>query len=102
MWSLSAALLLAAPGAAAGPAAPGGLAPPVKLLAAGKAIDVEVGHAAPCVADLKGEGKPQLLVGQFGDGKLRIYANKGTASRPRFDGFDWFQAGGALGKIPAG
>jgi hypothetical protein len=70
-------------------------------MAAGKPINVDVGHAAPCVADLNGAGKPQLLVGQFGDGKLRIYANKGSAREPRFDTFTWFQAGGAIGKVEA-
>jgi hypothetical protein len=63
---------------------------------------VDIGHAAPCVADLLGEGKPQLLVGQFGDGKLRVYRNVGTAKEPRFAKFEYFQAGGADGKVPSG
>jgi hypothetical protein len=104
MWSLSAVLLLAVPGAAgpSGPSPAPDLAPPVRLLAAGKPINVDIGHAAPCVADLRGTGKPQLIVGQFGDGKLRVYANKGSAGKPRFEGFEWFAAGGSVGKIEAG
>jgi hypothetical protein len=97
VWSLSAAVLLALP-AADKPQ----LAPPVAVLAAGKPIDVDIGHAAPCLADLLGEGKPQLLVGQFGEGKLRIYRNVGDARKPRFDKFEWFQAGGDTGKVPSG
>ena len=106
MLSVSAALLLAAVSAAP-PAekAPAGLAPelapPIKLTAGSKPIDVEVGHAAPCVADLKGDGKPCLLVGQFGEGKLRVYPNLGTKAEPRFDKFEWFRAGGKLGTVPA-
>jgi hypothetical protein len=101
MWSLPAAFLLAVPAAAAKPAPAAGLAPPVKIVAAGKPIDVEIGHAAPCVADLLGEGKPQLLVGQFSEGKLRVYANKGSVKAPRFEKFEWFRAGGDVGKVPA-
>src|SRR6266702_7258033 len=37
--------------------APTDLAPPVRLLAGGQPINVDIGHAAPFVADLKGEGK---------------------------------------------
>jgi hypothetical protein len=78
------------------------LAAPVPLQADGKAISVDVGHAAPCVADWNGDGKPDLLVGQFGSGKLRIYLNEGTRAEPRFGKFTWFQAGGQDGKVPSG
>src|SRR5438067_7867445 len=106
MLSVSAALLLATIGAAPpGEKASARLAPelspPIKLTAGSKPIDVDVGHAAPCVADLKGDGKPCLLVGQFGEGKLRVYPNVGTRSRPRFDTFEWFRAGGAVATVPA-
>ncbi|MBI2926070.1 MAG: VCBS repeat-containing protein [Verrucomicrobia bacterium] len=77
-------------------------APPFKVEAAGKPIDVEVGHAAPLVTDFDGDGTFDLLVGQFGDGKLRIYRNTGTATAPKFGAFAWFQAGGETGKVPAG
>ena len=61
------------------------LRPPEKILAGGEAIDVEIGHAAPHVADLDGDGLPELLVGQFGSGMLRIYRNVGTGVKPRFE-----------------
>ncbi len=106
MFSVSAALLLAVlPAAPPAEKAQAGLAPelapPITITAGGKPIDVEVGHAAPCVADLKGDGKPCLLVGQFGGGKLRVYANLGTKGKRRFDKFEWFQAGDKLGTVPA-
>ncbi len=82
--------------------APTDLAPPVRLVAGGQPINVDIGHAAPFVADLKGDGKPVLLVGQFGEGKLRLYPNVGTKSEPRFDKFDWLKAGGTVATVPTG
>jgi hypothetical protein len=102
IWSVTAAVLLAA-GAADPATTKSDLAPPVAVQASGKPIDVDVGHAAPCLADLLGEGKPQLLVGQFGDGKLRVYRNTGEAKAPGFKDFEWFKAGGGgEGKVPSG
>lgn len=77
------------------------LAPPVKILAAGKPIDVDTGHAAPFVADFDGDGVRDLLVGQFRDGKLRIYHNGGSNTEPRFDRFAWFLDGRPEGRVPA-
>jgi len=78
------------------------LAPPVQLCAGGQPINVDMGHAAPFVADLKGDGQKILLVGQFGQGKLRLYPNIGTKNEPKFDQFAWFQAGGKIVSLPAG
>jgi hypothetical protein len=74
---------------------------PVRIEAEGGPIDVDIGHAAPFVADFDGDDTPDLLVGQFGDGKLRIYRNEGTAREPLFKTFTWFKAGADLGKVPA-
>jgi hypothetical protein len=65
-------------------------------------IDVDAGHAAPLVIDFDGDGVPDLLVGQYGEGKLRVYKNVGTASAPRFEGYVWFRAGELAGQIPSG
>ena len=53
------------------------LAAPVTLTAAGQEIDVDGGHAAPFVHDIDGDGKKDLLVGQFEGGILRVYRNEG-------------------------
>jgi hypothetical protein len=82
--------------------APTDLARPVRLLAGGQPINVDIGHAAPFVADLTGEGKPALLVGQFGGGKLRIYPNSGSKAEPKFDKFAYLQAGGKEASVPSG
>lgn len=79
------------------------LAAPVHLLAAGKPLDVQrQGHAAPFVADLDGDGLPDLLVGQFHEGRLRVYRNVGSKGKPRFDAFTWLQADGKLASVPVG
>ena len=86
---------------AAPPAANSGeLLPPVKIMAGKEAINVEIGHAAPCFADFEGRGVKDLLVGQFGGGKLRIYRNTGTNEKPKFDKFTWFLDGKPEGTVP--
>ncbi len=88
---------------AAATALSGDLAPPVQVHAGGQPIDVTVfGHSAPFYGDVDGDGLSDLLVGQFDDGQLRIYRNLGTNASPRFEGYQWFEAGGALGSVPAG
>src|SRR5437867_2146763 len=94
-------ILLSAPPSPAPPVA-NELLPPFRVLADGSPIDVEIGHAAPLMADMDGDGKLDLLVGQFKEGKLRIYRNLGSNNDPRFGTFTWFEAGGANGKVPSG
>ena len=45
------------------PALSAELAKPVRLEAAGKPIDTEIGHAAPFVCDFDGDALKDLLVG---------------------------------------
>ena len=94
------ALLGLAPDVADGPSA--GLAPPVRIEAAGKAIDTDVGHAAPFVGDLDGDGVNDLLVGQFGDGLLWFYKNIGTNARPKYAAGVKFKGGRPDGRVPTG
>src|SRR5262245_21064175 len=87
---------------------PAGLAPdlrgPIHVRVGGLPLDVQrSGHAAPFVGDFDGDGIPDLLVGQFLDGALRIYPGKGGGSGQReFGHYTWFQAGGKTGRVLSG
>jgi hypothetical protein len=75
---------------------------PFRVQAGGKPIDVEIGHAAPYVVDFDGDGVRDLLVGQFGQGRCRIYKNTGTDKAPQFGEPTWFEAGGKVASVKAG
>ncbi len=76
--------------------------PPFRVRSGSECISVDTGHAAPLFTDFDGDGLVDLLTGQYGGGKLRIYRNVGDAKSPRFDGFTWFKSGEQEGWIPAG
>jgi hypothetical protein len=78
------------------------LAEPFIVHSGGQPIKVDVGHASPTWADFDGDGLPDLLVGQFGNGRMRVYRNVGTRAEPKFDGFEWFHADGKIAEIEAG
>ena len=64
----------------------GELAPPVRLEAGGKVIDMgkEIAHAGPALFDLDGDGKRDLLVGNF-KGTIATYANVSAGDEIRFE-----------------
>ncbi len=71
---------------------------PVRLKAGDEFVKVEApGWAAPCWADIDRDGKPDLLVGQFNKGKIRIYRNlgKGRLAEGR-----WLKAEGEVAEVP--
>jgi hypothetical protein len=78
------------------------LSPPVRLEAASKPIDTDVGHAAPFVGDFDGDGINDLLVGQFGDGILWVYRNEGTSGQPKLAAGKKFKDGHEDGRVPTG
>jgi hypothetical protein len=100
-WLTAAALALAI---AAPSAHSQELAKPVRIAAGGQPIDIGgVGHAAPFLADLDGDGKLHLLVGTFSEGQLRIYRNSGTNQAPKFDAkYDVLLDGKPEGTVPVG
>ncbi|HZN41653.1 MAG TPA: hypothetical protein VFD82_22810 [Planctomycetota bacterium] len=75
---------------------------PFRVQAGGKPIDVDIGHAAPYVVDFDGDGVRDLLVGQFGNGRCRIYKNTGTNATPQFGEFTFLEAGGKIAEVAAG
>lgn len=82
-------------------AAPGsgaGLRTTSALKADGVAIRVESpGYAAPCWADVDGDGKMDLLVGQFRQGKIQVFKGLGGG---KFGKGDWLQAEGKVAEVP--
>jgi hypothetical protein len=78
------------------------LANPIRLSAKDGVVDTEVGHAAPYVFDWDGDGNRDLLVGQFGDGKLKIFRNAGNNQKPEYEAPTFFQAEGQVVSVPTG
>jgi len=107
------ATLLLLPMCSAGldvPQGPGSFAPPVRLRAAAVAGEGDTvatadtyvktespGYAAPCWHDVDGDGKKDLVVGQFNDGKLKFYKGKGNG---KLAAGEWLKAGGAIAEVP--
>jgi hypothetical protein len=72
--------------------------PPVRLKADGVPIRVEVpGYAAPCLADVDGDGKLDLLVGQFNKGKIQVFKGLGGGN---FAKGSWLQVEGKAAEVP--
>jgi hypothetical protein len=73
-------------------------AAPVRMQAGGEPVRVErPGYAAPCWADIDGDGKKDLLVGQFNGGKIRIFKNRGNA---KLDAGEWLNVDGKPAEVP--
>ena len=64
-----------------------------RIQAGGSNIDVG-SHAKPTVADWTNDGKKDLILGQFTNGKIRNYLNTGSASSPAFSGHSFVKSGG--------
>ncbi len=95
MKTLLSILLLFAPAAACWAA---DFENPVRLEGGGKPVRVESpGYAAPCWADVDGDGKNDLLVGQFAQGKIKVYKNLGDGT---YAAGTWLQAGGQVAEVP--
>jgi hypothetical protein len=71
---------------------------PVRLKADGVAVRVDSpGYAAPCWADIHGDGKKHLLVGQFSGGKIRVFKNLGAGDLATGK---WLKAAGKVAEVP--
>jgi hypothetical protein len=71
---------------------------PVRLKGGDEFVRVESpGYAAPCWDDIDGDGKKDLLVGQFNQGKIRVY--KGLGGEKLAKG-EWLKAEGKVATVP--
>ena len=79
------------------------LAPPVRLEADGKPIDIgtlsNFGHAGPAFGDVDGDGDRDLLVGDF-PGYFWFFENVGDDVSPKYTAKGKLQAGGEAAKTP--
>ena len=96
------ALLAVAMAAILAPATGQELDRPFRVGSSGTPIAVDQGHAAPLLFDIDGDGKRDLLVGQYGGGRLRVYLNGGSDSIPQFVEYHYLAAGDSLARVPGG
>ncbi len=59
-------------------------------------------YGAPCVYDWNGDGRKDMIIGQFTGGYIRFYPNVGTDAAPLFNGFSYQRASGAQITLPSG
>ncbi|HSQ55791.1 MAG TPA: hypothetical protein VLM40_08590 [Gemmata sp.] len=82
----------------AAPCAAADFEPPVRLKAGDALVRVESpGYACPTWADVDGDGKKDLIVGQFAKGKMRVFKNLGGT---KFGAGVWLQAEGKVAEVP--
>lgn len=75
---------------------------PIRLKCDRQWINATQGHAAPLICDLDGDGLDELLVGQFGQGQLRVYDFSSKGGTTEIGELDWFRAGDEVATVPTG
>lgn len=71
---------------------------PVRMEGGGEGVRVESpGYAAPCWTDVDADGDKDLLVGQFNQGKIKVYKNLGDG---KLAAGTWLTADGKVAEVP--
>lgn len=72
--------------------------PPVRMRAGDAYVKTEApGFAYPCWHDVDKDGKKDLVVGQFKDGKMKVYKGLGGT---KLAAGEWLCAEGATAEVP--
>ena len=80
------------------PTAPSGFEPPRRVVAADGPVETAApGYAAPCHADVDGDGHADLLVGQFDEGRIKVHRGRGDGS---FGEGRWLEVAGKPVSVP--
>lgn len=71
---------------------------PVRLKAGDEFVKVESpGWACPCWYDVDGDGRKDLIVGQFSGGKMRVFKNLGDGKLAEGK---WLEVEGKAAEVP--
>lgn len=75
---------------------------PIRLTADDEVISVEApGYACPTMADIDGDGREDLIVGQFHRGKMQFFRNIAKAGEPpKFAAGEWLKSEGEPLEVP--
>ena len=66
-------------------------------------VPINVGnYGAPTMYDWNSDGAKDLILGQFSQGKIRLYLNLGPDTAPDFNGYTFLQSGGVDITLPSG
>lgn len=77
-------------------------ADPVRIKAGDEFVSVESpGYACPTMADVDGDGKDDLVIGQFSNGNMQFCKNVSTAdAEPQFASPTWLKTNGERAIVP--
>lgn len=76
--------------------------PPIRIRAGGELVSVESpGYACPTMADVDGDGREDLVVGQFNQGNLQFCKNiSKDGELPKFAKASWMKSGDERITVP--